>query len=276
MGDSRWVDCPVVIPYMGGKFELSRKLIPMLAPHVRYIEMFAGGLSMYFRKNKVKWNVVNDYDSDIANLYESIRTNLKEFQNHAYWMVKSREIFIEFRRQVHENKKIDIPEPERAAKYYYVIKNAFNKNVNATISKDSKSWKSTMLEDLKYSRQLLDNIMIENLDFRKLVEKYPPREGDMWYMDPPYIVAGERKDYYFFDFNMDDHKALADMCDIIHESGGKFMVSYDDRDEVKELYKDYNINVLKIIYSGQQHHRIEKNELVITNYEPPSQQKSLF
>ena len=270
MADTRWVDCPIVIPYMGGKFELSRKLIPMLAPHKRYIEVFAGGLSMYFRKKKVEWNIVNDLDNDIVNLYESIRTRFEDFKFHAYWMVKSRELFLGFRKEMHESKKINIPDPERAAKYYYVIKNAFNKNIHATMSKDS-DWHSGFLEDLEYSRERLDNICIENMDFRELVKKYAPRKHDMWYLDPPYMVAGERGDYYFHSFNLDDHKDLAKMCDVINDNGGNFMVSYDNRKEIMDLYKDYNIDVIKLIYSGQQHHRIEKKELVITNYKPLSQ-----
>lgn len=274
MADTRWVDCPIVIPYMGGKFELSRRLIPMLAPHKRYIEVFAGGLSMYFRKNKVEWNIVNDLDNDIVNLYESIRTKFKEFKFHAYWMVKSRELFLDFREEVHKSKEIDIPDPERAAKYYYVIKNAFNKNIHATMSKDS-DWHSGFLEDLQYSRERLDNVCIENMDFRELVEKYKPRTDDMWYLDPPYMVAGERGDYYFHSFDLDDHKDLAEMCHTINDNDGNFMVSYDNRSEIMDLYKGYFINVIKLIYSGQQHHRIEKKELVITNYLPKAQ-TSLF
>ena len=274
MADTRWVDCPIVIPYMGGKFELSRRLIPMLAPHKRYIEVFAGGLSMYFRKNKVEWNIVNDLDNDIVNLYESIRTKFKEFKFHAYWMVKSRELFLDFREEVHKSKEIDIPDPERAAKYYYVIKNAFNKNIHATMSKDS-DWHSGFLEDLQYSRERLDNVCIENMDFRELVEKYKPRTDDMWYLDPPYMVAGERGDYYFHSFDLDDHKDLAEMCHTINDNDGNFMVSYDNRSEIMDLYKGYFINVIKLIYSGQQHHRIEKKELVITNYLPIAQ-TSLF
>lgn len=274
MADTRWVDCPIVIPYMGGKFELSRRLIPMLAPHKRYIEVFAGGLSMYFRKNKVEWNIVNDLDNDIVNLYESIRTKFKEFKFHAYWMVKSRELFLDFREEVHKSKEIDIPDPERAAKYYYVIKNAFNKNIHATMSKDS-DWHSGFLEDLQYSRERLDNVCIENMDFRELVEKYKPRTDDMWYLDPPYMVAGERGDYYFHSFDLDDHKDLAEMCHTINDNDGNFMVSYDNRSEIMDLYKGYFINVIKLIYSGQQHHRIEKKELVITNYLPRAQ-TSLF
>ena len=246
----------------------------MLAPHKRYIEVFAGGLSMYFRKNKVEWNIVNDLDNDIVNLYESIRTKFKEFKFHAYWMVKSRELFLDFREEVHKSKEIDIPDPERAAKYYYVIKNAFNKNIHATMSKDS-DWHSGFLEDLQYSRERLDNVCIENMDFRELVEKYKPRTDDMWYLDPPYMVAGERGDYYFHSFDLDDHKDLAEMCHTINDNDGNFMVSYDNRSEIMDLYKGYFINVIKLIYSGQQHHRIEKKELVITNYLPIAQ-TSLF
>ena len=36
------LECPTVIPYWGGKYELSRKLIPMMPPHTRYFEPFAG------------------------------------------------------------------------------------------------------------------------------------------------------------------------------------------------------------------------------------------
>jgi len=276
VGDSRWADCPVVIPYMGGKFELSRVLIPKLAPHSRYIEVFAGGLSMFYRKNKVEWNVVNDKDNDIVNLYESIRTKFEEFKEQAYWMIKGREPFLRYRKEIHENKNFEIPDVERAAKYYYVIRNAFNRNIHATISKNSKSWHTRLLSDLEYSRKRLNNVIIENMDFYELHEKYPSRKDDMWYLDPPYMIAGERGDYYFFSFDMDDHIRLADMCKEINSNGANFMVSYDDRKEVRELYKDFNIEIVKTIYAGQQHHRIEKNELVITNYVPPSEQKSLF
>ena len=41
---------PVVIPYWGGKYKLSKVLIPMIPKHKHYIEVFAGGLSMFFHK----------------------------------------------------------------------------------------------------------------------------------------------------------------------------------------------------------------------------------
>ena len=64
-----WYDCPIVIPYYGGKYELSKTLVPLIPLHERYIEVFAGVLTMFFRKTKAKWNVLNDIDSNIVNLY---------------------------------------------------------------------------------------------------------------------------------------------------------------------------------------------------------------
>jgi len=51
------------------------------------------------------------------------------------------------------------------------------------------------------------------------------------------------------------------------------MVSYDHRDEVYELYKDYNIKTINIKYAGatDQHRSLKRKEYVISNYEPNTQ-----
>ena len=272
--DFRWLECPVIIPYMGGKFEFSRKLVPMIPYHERYIEVFAGGASMFFRKVKTDFSVLNDKDNDIVNLYMSVADRYDEFVNYARWLVKSRELFDKYRKSIMNSKKINIPDPKRAACYYYVIKCAFNNSCHNPISKEA-DWNRKMLEDLKYTRKKLDNVMIENLDFRDLTTRYPPKPTDFWYLDPPYVIAGERKDYYFFSFSDEDHKDFVKMCDEINELGGKFMVSYDDRKEVTDAYKNYNIMKIPIRYSGQLYNKNYKNELVITNYEQAGQE-SLF
>ena len=74
MTSVQFYDCPVVMPYYGGKFRLSKQLVPMLATHDRYFEVFAGGLSMFFRKPKAEISVVNDIDNDIVNLYNCVIT----------------------------------------------------------------------------------------------------------------------------------------------------------------------------------------------------------
>ena len=62
----------------------------------------------------------------------------------------------------------------------------------------------------------------------------------------------------------------------INDNGGKFMVSYDDRNEVEALLKEFEISKVQTKYGGR-HFDPSKvyNELVITNYKP-QKQETLF
>ena len=271
MSTHEWRACPVIIPYFGGKFELSRRLVPMLPPHERYIEMFAGGLSMFFRKTKVKWNVVNDIDNDVVNLYISVLEEFDKLSEYIHWYPRSRTLFNEIKKELKEQRDIVIPDAKRAARYYYQIKTAFNKNVHGSFSKQAKAdWGGDkLINELKHSRKYFSQTTIESLDFRELVDRYKPRKDDCWYLDPPYWIAGERKDYYRYAFGEQEHKDLKDVVDKIDSGGGKFMLSYDNRDEVRTLYRDYNVQEIKTKYSGATEARDKEFcELLIMNYSP--------
>ena len=267
------INCPTIIPYMGGKFELSKILIPMIPKHTRYIEMFFGGGSMYFRKPKAEFNVLNDKHNDLINLYLTVMKNYKEFQDECNSLIKSRYLYAEFK----ENLKLeieykDMPNPYRASRYFYVIMNAFNHTFHNPIAKEKQTWFPYKWENFQESKRKLEGSIIENLDFRELFERYPTKENDFWYFDPPYVIAGERGDYYFHALDEQDHRDMAYMIDVINNDGGKFMVSYDDHELVHELYKNYLIKKIPVRYAGQNVGNDYKNELVITNYELTNQQ----
>jgi len=268
-----WYDCPIVIPYYGGKYEMSKKLIPLISPHDRYFEVFAGGLSMFFRKTKAKWNVLNDKDNDIVNLYMCVLLKKEELVKNLFWLPKSRELFLNFKQEIRdENNKIQIPDPLQAAKYLYCIRYSFNKLIHTPFSmnKDmNKNWD----KELEYSRNALGGATIENLDFFEIVDKYKPRKKDFWYLDPPYIVATEKGTYYNHSFTMEDHERLREAVQKIHDGGAHFMVSYDYREEVAELYKDFDCRTLNWKYTGatDEARLKERKEYVIINYEPVHQ-----
>ena len=268
-----WYDCPIVIPYYGGKYEMSKKLIPLISPHERYFEVFAGGLSMFFRKSKAKWNVLNDKDNNIVNLYMSVILEKEKLVKNLFWLPKSRELFLNFRGEIRdESNKIQIPDPLQAAKYFYCIRYSFNKLIHTPFSmnKDmNKDWD----DELSYSRRALGGATIENLDFFEIVDKYNPRKGDFWYLDPPYFVATEKGTYYKHGFSMEDHKRLREAVQKIHDGGANFMISYDHRDEVAELYKDFDVRTLNWKYTGATDEaRLKKRkEYVIINYKPVQQ-----
>jgi len=260
------------MPYYGGKFRLSTKLEPMLAAHDRYFEVFAGGLSMFFRKKKSKFSVINDIDNDIVNLYTCVNKEFKKLIDTLYWVPKSRTLFNDAKQEVFSTKEIEIPDVERAAKYFYLIRNAFNKIPYGSFSKVAMWDTAEIIENLKYSRTFFDDTTIENLDFRKLIVDYKPKQGDMWYLDPPYIIATERGDYYMADFGIEEHEDLIECIDYINKSGANFMISYDDRDVIRDVYSDYNIYEIETQYSGRNAEDVKYfTELVITNYDAKPQ-----
>ena len=232
---------------------------------------------MFFRKPKVEWNIINDKDNNLVNLYMTIAEKFDEFCETISWYIKSRKQHEILKEYIKTVEVTNIPDVKRAARYYYLVKCSFNNNPQGTFSKNSADWiPDVFKEDLKQSRRHLEGIMVENLDFRTLIDKYEPKENDLWYLDPPYFVAAKRKDYYIHTLQHDDHLDLLHICNRINDAGGKCMLSYDDDKNVHKLYKRYNIEAIPVIYAGQTSKREYKNELVISNYTQPTIQENLF
>jgi len=63
--------------YLGGKSILSRKIIPLIPPHICYCEVFAGAGWVLFRKNESKCEVINDINKELITLYRVIKIILR-------------------------------------------------------------------------------------------------------------------------------------------------------------------------------------------------------
>ncbi len=61
----------------------------------------------------------------------------------------------------------------------------------------------------------------------------------MFYVDPPYL--GTEK-FYDNSFTLEDHIRLRDQLKIIK---GKFILSYNDDEQIKELYKNFTIEEIQ-------------------------------
>lgn len=270
---------PVIIPYWGGKYKLSKVLIPMIPEHTHYIEVFAGGLSMFFHKAKAPWNCVNDISNDLANLYMVIGDEklFKEFSRKVYYALKSRAYYDQIRQSIKEENEFKIPDIERAFNYYYFIRNSFNSRLNTAFNKDITGWTLSMLNTLQFARKKLDGVIVENMDFSKLIDKYGHKEDCFWYFDPPYTMADE-EEYYLWTFDEKQHiQMFKDIEMICAMTDAKIMISYDDSDFVKTLYKDFKITEMKTKYSGNRKNPDQEfTELIITNYNHQQQEMIIF
>ena len=97
--------------------------------------------------------------------------------------------------------------------------------------------KKNLTNSIEYLAEVqgrLKNVVIENRDFESLIRVYD-RPGALFYLDPPY--HGTEK-YYEGGFSHDDHIRLKTVLDGIK---GKFILSYNDDEFIRDLYKDYHI-----------------------------------
>jgi DNA adenine methylase len=102
------------------------------------------------------------------------------------------------------------------------------------------------------------NGMCTNFDFEDLINENDTEA--IMYLDPPYYVKGN--DLYQFGFTEEDHIRLAKL---LRNTKHKWLLSYDDCDEVRQLYDWANIiRIGDISYTITTKTSIKKSELLIT------------
>lgn len=225
--------------WVGGKSKLAAKIIPLMPPHVKYVEVFGGALSVFYAKEPSKNEILNDINGDLVNLHRIIQTRPQSLSFYLNSMPKSREIFYAIKAgSVKPRNKI-----EAAAFYYYIISLSFgSKGDNYAMSKH-RSAKNIYRDFSIYSKRL-KCASIENISYDRLIKEYDSADT-LFYLDPPYVGT---ESYYKTakDFTATDHRSLAR---ILKGVKGKFMLSYNDCEAVRDLYVDFNVKEFEIKYS---------------------------
>jgi DNA adenine methylase len=245
------------IAWIGGK-KLLRKYIIEKFPveYERYIEVFGGAGWVLFGKEQGKeLEVFNDIDSNLINLYRCIKYHCNELQRELEWLIVSREQFFNYKDQLNSKGFTDI---QRAARYFYIIKSSFGAD-RKTFGTNKKNLVNT-IDYLSEINDRLKNVVIENMDYERLIKVYD-RPNALFYLDPPYLGT---ENFYDSGFNINDHIKLNEKLKQIE---GKFILSYNDDDYIREIYSDFNIqkiarnnNLASKSKSG------EFREVIITNY----------
>jgi len=97
----------IFFKYLGGKHFLLKELLKRIPPHDVYVEVFGGSADLLFHKPPSKIEVYNDIDGDLVNLFEVVRNNFDEFHEKAKWLLYSRQLNDEWRKQPMPNDKIE-------------------------------------------------------------------------------------------------------------------------------------------------------------------------
>lgn len=217
------------IPWIGGKSLLASRIVGLFPTNfARYIEVFGGGGSVLFAKAKhADFEVYNDSNGDLVNLFRCVKHHPEELQRELSCVLNSREIFLDYRALAACRGLTDI---QRAAMFYV--------NLRISYGADGRSYgcnpRIVSADRFVEIQQRLSRVVIENKDFDDLIKVYD-RPNALLYCDPPYHGT-ER--HYTNTFSDGDHLRLKRCLNGIK---GRFLLSYNDDDFIRDLYSDYTI-----------------------------------
>ena len=194
----------------------------------RYIEVFGGGGSVLFAKQPHKLEIYNDANHELVNLFRCMKYHKNELEKEVSGYINSREIFYEVRERLKSG--VGFTDIQKAAMLFIKIKISYGAD-GRTFGCNKKNISADRFSEIS---QRLKNVVIENKDFENLIKVYD-RPDALFYCDPPYHTT---EGYYDVVFTESDHSRLKNTLDNIK---GKFILSYNDDEFIRDLYKDYTI-----------------------------------
>lgn len=252
-----------LFPWPGGKTRLLQHLLPLLSdnPHSTYVEVFAGGASLFFNRDPAKVEVLNDINGELVRLYRVVANHLDEFVRQFRWSLASREMF-RWEQMKHPETLTDI---QRAARFFYLQKLAFGGRVSG------QSWgagpttvKSINLlrleEELSAAHLRLHRVAIENLDWRACIDRYDS-PSTLFFLDPPYwetVGYGNK-------FGMEEYVALATTMATLK---GKAVLTINDHPEMAELFAPWKVKEVAINYTVGGGGGAPRKELICLSSKP--------
>lgn len=247
------------ISYIGGKNRLAKCIIAQIPEHATYVEPFAGGAQVFFRKPPSRVEILNDLSQDIVTFFRVCQLHHQELIRHLRTLVTSRKWFDILWNTPPES----LTDVQRAARFLYLQRNAYagqvvRKDFVVSVVKRSRFNPARLPDLIERTHERLANAAVECLPYEKVLLKYD-RPTTFFYLDPPYWG----KELYHFNFREKDFRELADLLSAIK---GKFLLSINDVPEVRRLFSAFKMEKVTLHYTAQRKNGNRYTELLIRNY----------
>jgi DNA adenine methylase len=249
------------LAWLGGKSQLADRIIERMPEHYAYCEVFAGAAWVLFRKPESKVEIINDINRELTTLYRCVKYHLAELLLQFRWMLVARDEFDRFL-QTPPDTLTDI---QRAARFFYLAKTSFG----AKMAKPTFGIAATgparlnllrLEEDLSEAHLRLSRVTIENRPYAQVIDRFD-KPKTLFYIDPPYWNC--EQDYGAGLFERADFARLAEQLDGLK---GKFILSLNDVQGVRDTFANFKIEAVKTRYSINAKASAPVGEVLITNF----------
>lgn len=254
--------------YLGGKKQLAARIASMLEqiPHNLYAEPFVGMGGVFLRRSLIpKTEVINDRSGDVITLFRILQRHYPQFMEVMKFQLSSRR---EFERLAATDPST-LTDLERAARFLYLQRLAFGGKITGRSfgvgttgpARFNIGRLGIILEEV---HERLSGVVIQNLDWREFIDRYD-RPGALFYLDPPYF--GNEGDYGKGAFSRD---RFAEMAEHLASIKGRFMISLNDRPEVREIFSRFPITRFDLTYTVAGGAGKEVGEVLVMDCKEPT------
>jgi DNA adenine methylase len=278
-----------IIKWCGGKHQLLDKIRDRLPPSFvdqKYYEPFLGGGAVLLDLFELKPTkaIVSDINPELINMYTQVRDNVSKVITELTKLDACHESYSDpkaFYYDVRQdfNKYLGSDTPTQAARFIYLNKHCFNGLYRVNSKGEfnvpfngKKTGGSFDAEHLIKAAVQLKNTTLLCCDFEDTVKDATIH--DFVFFDSPYapLTPTSFTDYTKEGFKYKDHLRLADLFKELTNRGCYCMLTNHDTPLIRELYKDFNIEVVDVRRSINRNGKDRKGkEVIITNYNPPEE-----
>lgn len=269
-----------VLKWVGGKTQLLDHIRERIPSDIgTYYEPFVGGAAVLL--NLAPQNaVVGDVNKELINLYQVIKDapealikSLRKHQN-------TPEYFYTMRAKDRNRRSYSQLSPvTKASRIIFLNKTCYNGlfrvNSRGELNAPFGYYKNPRICDETNIREVsayfnANNLTFLNADFESVVET--AQAGDFVYFDPPYdpvSLSASFTGYSAGGFGRADQVRLKECCDRLHQKGVRFLLSNSATDFIKDLYKEYTIDIVpaKRAINCKGDSRQEVPEVLVRNYD---------
>lgn len=250
----------MILRRLGNKQNIAKQIIKYFLPHECYIEPFFGAGGLFFKKDKAKYNILNDLDDDVFNLFFVLKNNFNELKKEIEDLIVHKSLFEYFKINKFEDKI------KKALRFVYLSNFSFLGTMNTfTIKVDNT--KKIILDRLNYVYDFIkDNCLFTCLDFRDFLDNLSFRNQKQdkkrcfIYCDPPYVNTSNN--YCVDRFTINDFE---DLIKKLIELNINFIINEFYNEKIISILKRYNLYFIelreKFFLGGS-----KKVEILISNY----------